>query len=127
LSLGDRGDPYALTGSVLVPRLSPARDQQRMLTALEDARRQTGTYVAIDSPEYLFRAMPTPETIQAWVGEVRTGLQRTGLRAVVNLNCRTPPPWAVSPAGGAGRSRWPKDSTASIRPSLRSSACGSIA
>src|SRR5207245_3992691 len=39
-------------------------------------------------------------TIQAWVGEVRTGLQRTGLRAVVNLNCRTPPPWAVSPAGG---------------------------
>src|SRR5262249_15075278 len=94
LALGDREDQPLLAGSVVVPRLP------RMLQALEEAHRHTGGYVAIDCPEYLFHAAPSSGAICDWVGEMREGLRRTGLRAVVNLNCRTPPPWAVSPTGG---------------------------
>jgi hypothetical protein len=95
LTFGDRGDSFLLAGSVLVPR--PPGD---MLNAIQEAGQHTATYVAIDNPEYVFAEAPSAAAIDAWIAELLEGLGRTGLRVVVNLNCRRPPAWAAMPGGG---------------------------
>jgi len=110
LALGDCWHGPVLAGSVVVPQLPGGGVLPGMLQALQEARRHTGGYVAIDSPEYLFRTSPSPGAIHDWVAELREGLRRTGLRAVVNLNCRTPPAWAVTSTGGL----FPPDAQAQV-------------
>ncbi|HTK75580.1 MAG TPA: ATP cone domain-containing protein [Gemmataceae bacterium] len=110
LALGDREHSTVLAGSVVVPQLPRGGNPSGMLQRLCEARGHTGGYVAIDGPEYLLPVTSGAAIVSDWVAELREGLRRTGLRAVVNLNCRTPPPWAVAPSGGL----FPSDSPAEI-------------
>jgi hypothetical protein len=101
LTWGDINTSSRLAGSVLSPRLADeASEELGMTHALEAAAAHTGHFVAIDGPEFLFVDGPSAEAIRAWVGALDDGLRRSGLRAVVNLNSRMPPPWAAIATGG---------------------------
>src|SRR5262245_46938599 len=105
LAPGARRHPSALAGTVLASRLPGAPDDPETVPALAQARLHTARYVAIDSPEYLFRTVARRDAIREWVLHLRAGVRRTGLHAAVNLNCRTPPAWAFTPTSGL----FPKD------------------
>lgn len=72
----------------------------RVLESLEEARHAIGSVVAVDAPEYAFVGGSGVSDVHAFVRELRFGLRARGLRAVLNLNCRTPPSWAADLAEG---------------------------
>jgi hypothetical protein len=83
--------PLEMAGCVL----GRPTEGQGLVETIEDARAVAGDYVAIDGPEYV------PATdVRAYVRELAIGLRATRLRAFVNLNCATPPPWAADLAEG---------------------------
>jgi len=101
LTRGNIKDPLKLAGSVLTPSPSVSQgDGTDMAEALQAARAHTGHYVAIDGPEFLFSDVGSAEITRSWPRALADGVRRSGLWAVVNLNCRTSPPWAVCPTGG---------------------------
>jgi hypothetical protein len=85
--------PMELSGSVL-----PMVPGRRLLEVVEQARRYTGDFLAIDGPEYLLAQ--TPAAVEDYIRELALALRATRLRAVVNLNSATPPPWAEELAEG---------------------------
>jgi hypothetical protein len=96
LTLTTLESPLELAGCVLgAPAQQPIRD------ALDDARGLAGSYLALDAPEY---ALPPTAGEQAEVAaftrDFCRGVEVNGLRAVVNLNCATPPSWADDLAEG---------------------------
>jgi hypothetical protein len=83
--------PLELAGCVL----GPPADGRGLVETIEDARGVAGDFVAMDGPEYAVGI-----NVRAFVRELAVGLRATRLRAVVNLNCPTPPPWAEHLAEG---------------------------
>lgn len=72
-----------------------------LLQRLRDARGVAADITAIDSPEYLVGEPTAPETVRtSWPGELALGLQLTGMRALIHLNCARPPSWAETPTLG---------------------------
>ncbi len=101
LRLFDAATPLELAGAVLEPRPPAARPADPgWAEALDEARDAVGQFLALDGPEYLLTPLGSPSTTAAWVRELRIGLKCTGLRAVINLNCATPPAWAQTAAAG---------------------------
>jgi ATP cone domain-containing protein len=91
--MAERGDKDA---SVSIP----ARRSGALVQALLDLRRQAGTQLTIDSPEYALSPFAGAGDLARNSGEFLTGLKATGLVAVVNLNCTHPPGWAEDHAEG---------------------------
>jgi hypothetical protein len=89
LTLTDHDTPAELAGCVL--ELPASGDLEQ---ALAWARRHVGQYVAVDGLEHLDRRA------EDLAGALARGLERTGLAAVVNLNCGEPPSWADPLAEG---------------------------
>lgn len=72
-----------------------------LLPAILQAREVAGQFVSIDGPEYPLNgaAGSQPQTA-ALTRELELALKTTGLRAVLQLNCATPPVWAADGAQG---------------------------
>jgi hypothetical protein len=88
--------PRELAGCVLgAPTRCPLGE------AVFEARGLAGDYLALDGPEYGLSLVPggTPEPADL-VRELAASLRPSGFRAVVNLNCGTPPGWADGLAEG---------------------------
>jgi hypothetical protein len=96
LVLGELQHPGQLAACVLSP---PPQPGTSFTSVVESTARFVGRLLALDSPEYLLAVSPglTPA---AFAAQLERGLEGTGLRAVVNLNCATPPSWAGAPAAG---------------------------
>jgi hypothetical protein len=95
LLLGGLEAPLELEGCILPPPAAGAG----LIEAVEEARQRAGAFLAIDGPEHILaqRAADGPAN---YVRELTIGLRATGLEAVVNLNCATPPSWADDLASG---------------------------
>jgi hypothetical protein len=76
--------------------LGPFDWHKEIVEAFEEARLVAGQAVAIDGPEYGEAASDVARLAR----QVVIGLRTTGLRAVINLNCLTPPAWANELAEG---------------------------
>ena len=96
LILTGLGAPGELAGLVARPA------DGNVLTAVEQARRFVGDFLALDGPEYeLARAgKDIASEVRTFARELSAGLRLSGLRAVLNLNAAAPPPWADDVAGG---------------------------
>jgi hypothetical protein len=106
----DSDTPLELAGAVTQTSLPVARSANLGgVEALETARERVGQYVALDGPEYFLAPVGSLSAAGAWVRELRIGLRFTGLRAVVNLNCASPPPATVGTAGPLFASLAPGD------------------
>lgn len=92
--------PYAIAG------------HHGLSEAIESARERISDYIALDSPEY---ALGNSNQIASWVRELRVSVRATGLKAVVNLNCATPPIWADDRDGGPLFASWGQESAAEWR------------
>jgi hypothetical protein len=98
--------PLKMNGYVLVPgAVSHMPDQSpglELVEVIEQARRFTGEWLAIDGPEHgLALQAATSEGLSTrFCRELDLGLRATGLSAIVNLNSATPPPWAENLAEG---------------------------
>jgi hypothetical protein len=86
--------PGELAGCVLGPPIEVGAD---LPVALEEARRFAGR-CAVDGPEHLLAGAGGEARVLA--EQVRLGLRRTGLHAVVNLNSAAAPSWAGALAEG---------------------------
>jgi hypothetical protein len=95
LTLTGLETPLELSGWVLGP---PARAP--LVETLEAARSVGGEVLAIDGPEYVLAGGLVGRDAAAHVRELTAGVRAAGVRAVVNLNCATPPPWAGELAAG---------------------------
>jgi hypothetical protein len=107
LSLTGLEYPDELAACVLAP--APG---DRLVSTLQETARLAGGLVALDGPEYLLagQGRPVDEAARDLAHALTVGLALTGLRAVVNLNCATAPPWAGELAAGplfAGQRRPP--------------------
>jgi hypothetical protein len=73
-----------------------------LIEAIEEARCTAGEWVALDGPEYVLGQYSgvRDTTVTDYLRELLAGLRSTGLRAVVNLNCASPPAWADELAAG---------------------------
>ena len=93
--------PHELAGCVLGPPIANVAEDG-ILTALEKARRFAGGLLAIDGPEYFLAhsAIAEMDKARTFARELALGSRLTRLRAVVNLNCATPPSWAGGLAEG---------------------------
>jgi hypothetical protein len=105
LTLTGLETPLELAGAVLE---APATADGQVIDAVGEARRLVGQFLAIDGPEYGLarRPAPAPDAAATYARELGIALRATGLGAVVNLNCATPPSWAADLAEGplfAGR------------------------
>jgi hypothetical protein len=90
--------PLELAGCVLPAQAAPARGVRE---TVEQVRSEVAGFIAIDAPEHMATPDPDPTTAAAdYVRELRTGLQVTHLRAVLNLNSASPPAWAGDLAEG---------------------------
>ena len=92
---------FDLAGRGLEPGLAdaPARTRRSgaLVGALLDVRQRTGTFLAIDGPEYALTPFASATDLAKNSGELGAGLEATGLAAVINLNCAQPPGWAKEP------------------------------
>jgi hypothetical protein len=87
--------PAELAGCVLGPTGAGP------LGAIVQARAFAGGLIVIDGPEHvLARVSRGDAAVADYVRELTLGLRATDLRAVVNLNCAAPPPWAGELADG---------------------------
>lgn len=116
--------PFELAAGVLTP------GEETITQAVAAMRSVVGEYLALDSPEYGASMDPA-----ALVSELALALRLTGLKAVVNLNCRQRPPWAGNLAEGplfaanqpkaefcsptAAADHWAEALTAKVVPALR--------
>jgi hypothetical protein len=89
--LGPAGPDGAEGGEPAVPSL---------VEALVEARALAGSFVVVDSPEYLPAGRRSAGAPADYVARLQRGLRLTGLRALVHLHAATPPPWAQGEAGG---------------------------
>jgi hypothetical protein len=73
-----------------------------VLATLENARETTGQWLAIDGLEYAVVSSPRLQNdFDTEVGgEISAALRMTGLKAAVNCNCASPPPWTNDLAKG---------------------------
>src|SRR5262245_56694108 len=109
LLTGDK--PLQLAGSVLSIGLDPSQADLGLATAIAQAHRHTGGWLALDGPEYALAALdgPVEKLAAKCLDSLRHSLQTTGLRGLVHLNIATAPAWASDPgvgplfAGFAGR------------------------
>ncbi len=98
LTLTGLETPLELAGYVLPAQ---AFTGGGVVEAIEDARQISGEFLAVDSPEYLLAHGDSDEkSVAALVRELAIGLRSNHLRAVINLNCAIPPPWAEDLAAG---------------------------
>jgi hypothetical protein len=87
--------PLELAGCVLKPTA------MGLAEAVVEARRLAGEFVVLDGPEYALAPFSRSSDAAAdCARELALGLRATGLSAVVNLNCATPPSWAGELAEG---------------------------
>jgi hypothetical protein len=97
--------PLELAGCVLgVP------GPDGLLAAVVEAREVAGNYLAVDGPEWLLAQGVASGSAVYFARQLVLCLHATGLRAIVNLNCATAPPWAEDLAEGplfAGHRRPP--------------------
>lgn len=91
----DREEASRIAAMVVRPRAGAGN--HGLTEAIESARERVSDYIALDSPEY---ALGNANRIASWIRELRVSLRATGLKAVVNLNCATPPHWADDRDGG---------------------------
>ncbi len=84
--------PGELAGSVP----GPPGDETDLAGALAEARATTAALVALDGLE----DWPAPRGPAGLVAALLLGLRCTSLRAVLNLNTASPPPWADALAAG---------------------------
>jgi hypothetical protein len=91
--------PLELLACVLDP---PRHDEPGVVEAIESAGHVAGQVIAIDGPEYALALSSGGNgmTVDSYLRELGIGLRATGLRAVVNLNCSSPPVWADDLAEG---------------------------
>jgi hypothetical protein len=82
------------------PALTSSRRSGALVQALLDARLRAGTFLAIDGPEYSLTPFASASDLARNSGELGAGLEATGLAAVINLNCATPPGWAEESSEG---------------------------
>lgn len=85
--------PAELYGYQLQVQPTTARG---LVCLVEEARAIVGGVLALDGLDYALWSEPEEGTLADLVHE----LERTGLRAVVNLNCAAPPRWASDLAEG---------------------------
>ena len=99
----------------------PGGADRSLLSAMVQARRRFGSFIALDSPEQalgsgqwpvasgqsLLTTDHRPLSAAQWerhvadfVGDLKDGLQATGLHAVINLNVAQPPAWVEQPGDG---------------------------
>jgi hypothetical protein len=104
LALDGLETPGEMTACVLGPPVPAGAD---LVASLAEARRFAARLVALDGPEHA----PGPASGPGELADrLSVGLRLTGLSAVVNLNCATPPSWADDLAEGPlfpGRRRAP--------------------
>ena len=93
LHLGNLDCPAELAGLVLGAG-DPGAE-------VPECRALVGDVVVLDSPEYaLLAADLEPDGLTAYVRRLQQGLRTMDLRAVVNLNCATPPPELAERSAG---------------------------
>jgi len=78
----------------------PSRRSGALVQALLDARQRAGQFLAIDGPEYALTPFASATDLAKNSGELRAGLEATGLAAVINLNCAQAPGWAEESVEG---------------------------
>ncbi len=113
LTLTGLEHPDELAGCVLTP--PPEGD---LAAALQEARHLAGGFVALDGPEYLLaaRGRANDEGARDFAHALAVGAALSGLKAVVNLNCAAPPPWAGDLAAGPLFAGSPPASADDLRP-----------
>jgi hypothetical protein len=80
---------------------SPPGEPAGLFEGLAEARAVTGDFVAVDGPEYALGKLSAEGDLgSAYADRLGRGLRAAGLRAIVNLNCATPPAWAEDEHGG---------------------------
>src|SRR5262249_5281192 len=87
--------PLEMAGCVL-----PIPGGGGLAGALEEARGVAGDFLALDAPEWLQSHGLVAADAVAFARELELGLRATHLRALLNLNCAPPPPWAEELAEG---------------------------
>lgn len=98
LTLTGLDTPLELGAQVLA--IAGARSPD-LVEILEEARGLAGEYLALDGPDYLLAHSGTATvTARTFLRELAIGLRVTRLRAVINLHCALPPPWAEALAVG---------------------------
>jgi hypothetical protein len=100
LTLACLDAPLELAGCILGPGATGPEAGPELIEALAEARAVTGSFVAVDGPEYLLARGPGAGGAPEFAARLRRGLAAAGLRAVVNLNHAAPPPWAAEAYGG---------------------------
>ena len=79
----------------------PGEADRSLLSALVQARRRFGSFIALDSPEQALPLGPQSERhVANFIGDLKEGLQATGLHVVINLNVAQPPAWVEQPGDG---------------------------
>jgi hypothetical protein len=94
ISLAGLDTPFEIQGSVLIPV-----ETGQLVETIEEARRTVGQLVCLDSLEFIEQVSSVASTAE-WLHAFQIGLRATGLHAVVNLNCASPPLWAQNLATG---------------------------
>jgi hypothetical protein len=92
LTLGNLDSPRELAGCVLGP--AGAADVGERI---EQARALAGQFVVVDGPEF---TLGSADESADYLRQLDRGLRISGLQAVVNLNCPSPPAWAEAPPDG---------------------------
>jgi hypothetical protein len=101
LQLFDLHTPLELAGGVIEPKPPVGQPGEfGWVEALEAAREQYGSFVAIDSPEHTLAPLNSLSLVRSWLRELRIGLRLTDLRVAINLNTTVPPCWAETAAAG---------------------------
>ena len=99
LTLTGLESPQELAGCVLRPPVASLAEDG-VLAAVEKAQRFAGGLLVVDGPEYLLDHSAKGEMARKFARDLTLGLRLAGRRAVVNLNCSTPPSWAGDLAEG---------------------------
>jgi hypothetical protein len=97
--------PMALASYVLpfqkVPITAARPDFHPLIDLLDEARSLTGGTIIFDSPEYaLLLSGAGKSTAADFVRALSLANRITRLPMLLNLNCRTPPPWGEGLGGG---------------------------
>jgi hypothetical protein len=90
--------PFELNAQVL----GPARPGEvGLVETIERSRKDIGQMLVIDSPDHAlaYTSGAHDESRVAYARELKVSLCATNLRAIVNLNCETPPRWAWDNSG----------------------------
>jgi hypothetical protein len=94
ITLAGLDTPFEIQGSVLAPA-----EIGQLVETIEEFRLSVGQFVSLDGLEFFDQAHSAMSSDE-WFREFQIGLRATGLQALVNLNCATPPSWAQNLATG---------------------------